>query len=131
MRSMLVVSLLLVPLAFATTAVASQPAIDAVTSMQHNPITTGVTPVRVLHHPRHIRALSDQFNFSFPELAMIHLKLDVTRDGNARNIRIVSSNDPLLNPYAIAAAYRIRWRPARLDHHTISSPVNLMLMVNQ
>ena len=131
MRSMLVVSLLLVPLAFATTAVASQPAIDAVTSIQHSPVTTGVTPVQLVHRARHIRVPSDQNIASFPEFAMVHLRLNVTRDGNARDIRVVSSDDPILDPYAIAAAYRFRWRPARLDHHTISSPVNLTLMVNQ
>jgi len=130
MWSKLASSLLVIPLSFAATAFASVPAVNS-SSTQSEPISTGVTPVELLHHPKGLDMPSDQAIFSVPEGAKIELRVNVTRRGETGHVRILHSDDPALNTYAIAAVHHYRWLAARLDHRAIRAPVNLTLRISQ
>jgi hypothetical protein len=131
MRQMFLASLLLAPLALPAAAVASQPAIDASASTQLPQVSTGLSPVRVTHHPRKIGVPDVSLIDGFPTNAEVILKLKVNKRGQARDIRIVNTDDPYLDAPVIAAVHQFRWRPARLDHHAVTDGVKLIVLVKQ
>ena len=130
MRQMFSASLLLALLAIPTAAVASVPAIDASNLNAVNDVSTGVTPVKIARFTRHIMVPSTSM-IEFPSDAMVRLRLRVNQHGRTMDARIINSDDPYLNKPVLAAVRKMRWDPARLDHHAISDGVNLTVMVNQ
>ncbi|HUX43466.1 MAG TPA: TonB family protein [Terracidiphilus sp.] len=130
MRTSLLAGLLLAPLACSATAIASTSAMVASTS--HSPwmVSTGVTPAKVMQ--------TDNVNLpgamgldELPRTSRVVIKMDVSRDGQPRNLHILRSADPLLDQSVLAAVEGFRFRPARLDDHTITDPVNLTVLVRR
>ncbi|MGA7857095.1 MAG: energy transducer TonB [Terracidiphilus sp.] len=130
MRSVLIASLLLAPLAFTVPAVASQPSVDAIPSTHNLQLSTGVTSPAITERDTHIEVPSSLFADGLPDLERVDLKLRLDREGRAENIRVVNSDDPYLNAPVVAAVRQFRWRPARLDHHTIPIGLNLRVRVH-
>ncbi|MFZ0746450.1 MAG: TonB family protein [Terracidiphilus sp.] len=130
MRPIELVSLLLGMLALPIAAVASSPTIDVTASMHHSQFSTGITPVRILERPKSVIA-PDPYVNGLSDLVRVNLNLDVDREGRAADIRVINSDDPYLNTAAVAAVRQFRWRPARLDHHSITVPLNLSLIVQR
>ena len=131
MRQMLFASLLLALLALPTAAVASEPAIDASHFNPTYDVSTGVTPVQVAHLARHINVPTASIDEYFPSMAEVNLKLRVNKRGRTTDARIINSDDPYLDKPVLAAVRKMRWDPAKLDHHAVSDGVDLTVMVNQ
>jgi hypothetical protein len=129
MRLMLCATLLSAPLAFGPAAFASRPE-TGVTTTLHPAVSTGVTPVKVLGQPEGVYVPPDALPFGAPGLEYFHLNLDVDREGRPHSIKVVASEDPSLNDSIVKAVRQFRWRPAQLDHHSISVPVNLIVVLH-
>ncbi len=91
MRPMLLASLLFVPLALPTTAVASLPATGATASASLYQPSTGVIPARIIHTSG-IAIPSFVAINELPRDAKVVLQVEVDKNGDARDIRIVSSD---------------------------------------
>lgn len=131
MRSLLVASLLLFPLATTLTARASEPSMNAIPTLHRSRTTTGVVAAEALHYPKTIYVPSRDLLPVFPTQAKVDFSLRVDKRGKAHNIRLVNSDDPFLDSSALAEVHRIRWDPARLDHRAIGIPVDLTLLIDR
>jgi TonB family protein len=130
MRSILAASLLLSPMLYTASAVASQPKTDATGTTQERRISTGVTSPEVigsanLHIPP--SALPETESAG----AQVVLKLRVTETGSAENIRVVKSATPDLDARVIEGVRQAHFRPATLDNQAIPLDVNLVVNVNR
>jgi TonB family protein len=127
MRRILAASILLSPLFFTASAVASTPANDASASTPARPVSTGVIPAHVLYSAG-IELLSTT---SVPSGAEVVLELNVGEDGKARDIQVVKSVNPQLDAPVVAAVRKFRFSPAKLDHQSISVPLSLTVTVQR
>jgi hypothetical protein len=130
MRLMLCATLLSVPLAVDPAAFAGTPEIAAITTLHPVAISSGVVPVKVLGKPNGVSIPPDALPFGAPGTEIFHLKLDVDREGRAHGIQVVASEDPSLNDSIVTAVRQFRWHPAQLDHHSISAPVDLTVVLH-
>ena len=131
MRHMLLPSLLPPLLALPTAAVASAPAADASHSNPTSDVSPGVTPVKVAHMARHINVPAASLNGHVPSIAEVNLKLRVNKRGRTADAHIINTDVPYLAKPVLAWVRKMRWDPARLDHHAVTDGVNLTVMVNQ
>ena len=127
MRRILAASILLSPLFFTASAVASTPANDASASTPARPVSTGVIPAHVLYSAG-IELLSTT---SVPSGAEVVLELNVGEDGKARDIQVVKSVNPQLDAPVVAAVRKFRFSPSKLDHQSISVPLSLTVTVQR
>ena len=125
MRRILAASILLSPLFFTASAVASTPANDASASTPARPVSTGVIPAHVLYSA----GIELPSTASIPNDAEVVLELNVGEDGNARDIEVVKSINPQLDAPVVAAVRKFRFSPAKLDNQAISVPLSLTIMV--
>jgi TonB family protein len=127
MRRILAASILLSPLFFTASAVASTPANDASASTPARPVSTGVIPAHVLYSA----GIELPSTASIPNDAEVVLELNVGEDGNARDIEVVKSINPQLDAPVVAAVRKFRFSPAKLDNQAISVPLSLTIMVQR
>jgi TonB family protein len=129
MRSILVASLLLSPMLYTASAVASQPKTDAAGAIQERRISTGVTSPEVIGASKiHIPPSAIRSDESG---AQVVLALRVDEKGNAENIRVVKSANPDLDARVVEGVRQSRFRPARLDNQPIPLDVNMIVEVNR
>jgi hypothetical protein len=129
MRSVLIATLLLAPMASVLTARASEPAKNTIPSLSAVQVSTGVRAATLVRDPKEINVPLNDLTADFPKRAQVDFTLNVDKDGRAQNIQLVSSNDPYLNGPAYSDVLRMQWRPARLDHHSITDPVDLRMII--
>jgi TonB family protein len=118
MRSVLIAGLLLTPMLFIAPAVASQPKSDSDVSAQVSSISNGVIApllirsVPVLTDPTSGQTTSYETTFV--------LRFNIDKTGEAQDIRILKSSNPLLNDRVIEAVQQFRWQPATLKSQPVS-----------
>ncbi len=127
MRRILAASILLSPLFFTASAVASTPANDASASTPARPVSTGVIPAQVLYST----GIELPSTTSVPGGAEVVLELNVGEDGTARDIQVVKSVNPQLDAPVVAAVRKFRFSPAKLDHQAIEVPLSLTVFVQK
>jgi TonB family protein len=127
MRRILAAGILLSPLFFTASAVASTPATDADASAPVRPVSTGVIPAKVVYAP----GVEIPSAAAIPNDAEFVLQLNVGEDGQARDIQVVKSANANLDAPVVDAVRKFRFSPAKLDNQAISVPLNLTLVVQR
>ena len=130
MRYLLVASLMLVPMASALPARASEPTHHSKAIVHRNQRSTGIKGAVVKFSPASVNIPPHDMASGFTLPAEIDFDLIVGKHGKVHDVRITNSTDPFLNSVAITDVYRIRWQPARLDHHSIKEPVDLRMIIH-
>ena len=125
MRRTLVTSLLLVPLALTAAAATSTSTNDATVSTQ---VSFPVIPAKIVHAPN-VDLTSVQTQ-GYPNDAQVILSLVVTEAGQARNVKVVSSDDPALNGPVLAAVSKYHFRAATQGNQVIPYKLNLDFVVH-
>jgi TonB family protein len=127
MRRILAASILLSPLFFTASAVASTPANDASATTMTRPISTGVVPAQVISS----QSVELPSSANIPAGAEVVLQLNVGEDGKARDISVVKSVNPELDAPVVAAVRKFRFSPAKLDNQAIEVPLSLTVFVQK
>jgi TonB family protein len=130
MRSILAATLLLSPMLYSASAVASQPKPDTTDAPQGRRISTGVIEPAVvgsgdIHIPPSTLLRNDGNG------AEVVLALTVDAKGNAENIRVVKSADPDLDARVVTGVSQAHFRPAKLDNQAIPVDLNMIVQVNR
>jgi len=128
MRRILVASLLLSPVMFTASAVASQPATDAAPSNQVRRVSTGVVAPKLLKSTN-VDIPADAFDAVLPPNAEVGLKVDIDEQGNARDIQVIKPLNSDLDARVVAAVSKFRFAPATLDNQAISDTIDLNIVV--
>ncbi len=128
MRSILAASLLLSPMLYSASAIASQPKSDAAGTTQERRVSTGVTRPAVLgsgniHIPPSALLPNEAAG------AQVVLALRVNEKGDAENVRVVKSANPDLDARVVEGVRQSRFRPAKLDNQPIPLEVNMIVQV--
>jgi len=127
MRRILAATVLISPLFLSAAAIASQPISDTVASTR--PLSTGVTPARVLFTPR-IDLTPAAAETILPNAEVV-LKLNVDADGQPQDVEVVKSPNHYLDEPVAAAIRQTRFRPATLDHQPVATDLTLTVVVQQ
>ncbi len=127
MRRIIAAGILLSPLFLTATAIASTPASDADATAPARPISTGVVPAQVVY----TTGVAIPLSMSIPAEAAVVLQLNVSEDGQARDISVVKSDSTKLNSAVVDAVRKFRFRPATLDNQAIEVPLSLTVTVQR
>lgn len=129
MRRIFVASLLLSPMLFTASAVASQPATDdATASIQPTRISTGVVEPTLLKSST-LAIPTDAFDSILPPDAEVGLKVNVDEKGNARDIQVIKPVNADLDARVVTAVSKLRFSPGTLDNQAIPVSINLNVVV--
>lgn len=128
MRSLLVACLLLTSTMFIVPAVASQPNSDSTASAQVSSVDNGVIEPQLIHSAAVLydpaAGQATPFDTTFV------LQVNIDKSGEAQDIHILKSANPLLNDRVIAAVHQFRWQPATLKNQPIAfGDVTLNLVI--
>jgi hypothetical protein len=126
MRRTLVTSLLLIPVALTAAAATSNPANDASALTQ---VSFPVIPAQIVYAPK--VDLTSVLTQGFPNDAQVSLSMVVNRDGKARNVKVVSSDDPALNGPVLAALSKYHFRAATQGNQVVPYNLNLDFVVQR
>jgi TonB family protein len=129
MRRIVAASILLSPLLFTASAVASKPAADDTASNPGVRISSGVTPAQIVSFPAHIQFPTDAFSSMIPQDAEVGVQFLVDVSGKAKDIQITDSVSPALDAEVIEAVRKTRFVPAKLDDQLVPYPMNLIVKV--
>jgi TonB family protein len=130
MRSILAASLLLSPMLYTASAVASQPRTDASGTTQERRVSTGVTSPEIIGSANiHIPPSTLLRNDAFGSEVVLSLRVD--EKGNAENIRVVKSANRDLDARVVEGVRQSHFRPATLDNQAIPLDVNMVVEVNR
>lgn len=126
MRRIMKASALLSTALFAAAAVVSSPAADAATLTQTRLDRTMVQPAQIVNAPK-----PDFTNDSadVPHTALVVLKMNLNKKGEARDIKVIQSADPALNGPVTAAVRDLHFRPAMVDDQPVPIAMNLIVKV--
>ena len=128
MRRILAASLLLSPMVFTASAIASQPTTgDAAASTPVVRISTGVTAPKLIQSNT-VVIPGDAFDNVIPQPAEVSLTLNVDETGKPQDIQVVKSVNKDLDARVVEAVRKLQWRPGKLDNQAI--PVDMTLDVN-
>lgn len=127
MRRILIVSLLLSPMLFTASAVASNPGTDAAAPTQDLRVSTGVfaptviysTPVEI---PSGVVLARDE---------QVVLSLKVDEKGKPSDIQVVSPTNQILDEHVVEAVSKFRFKPATLDNQAIPVDLNFVVEVEK
>ena len=125
MRGILIASLLLSPMLFTASAVASHPGTDAAAQTQDLRVSTGVSAPTVIYSTT-IEPVP--YLLDIPSDAEVVLSLKVDEQGRPNDIRVVKPVNPILGQHVVDAISKFRFHPAMLDEQAV--PVNMNLTVN-
>jgi len=128
MRRILIASLLLSPVLFTASAVASQPATNAAPSTQVRRVSTGIIAPRLLKSTN-VDIPADAFDAMLPPDAEVGLKVNIDEQGNARDIQVIKPVNADLDARVVAAVSKFRFAPATLDNQAISDTIDLNIVV--
>ena len=126
MSRTLVTSLLLVPLALTAAAATSNSTNDASVSTQDS---FPVIPAQIVYAPN--VDLTSVHTQEFPNDAQVILSIVVTEAGKARNVKVVSSDDPALNGPVLAAVSKYHFRAATQGNQVVPYNLNLDFVVQR
>ena len=124
MRRTLVTSLLLVPMALTAAAATSNSTNDASVL---TPVSSAVIPAKIVYAPK--VDLTSAFTQEFPNDKKVVLSILVNQDGKARNVKVISSDDPALNGPVMAAVSRYHFRAATQGDQVVPYQMNLAVVV--
>jgi TonB family protein len=127
MRRILIASVLLSPLFFTPSAVASQTATEAAASTPVRPISTGVKQARVLDSPN----IDLPASANLPNDTEFVLKLNVDENGKPQDVEVVKSLNPDVDASVAAAVRQFRFRPATLDKQPIATDMTLTVVMER
>jgi outer membrane biosynthesis protein TonB len=109
---------MLTPMMFVAPAVASQPKSDSAASAQVSSIDNGVIEPLLIHSAPVLTDPTSSQATPFDTTFVLQLNIDKT--GEAQDIRILKSANPLLNDRVIEAVQQFRWQPATLKNKPVS-----------
>ena len=125
MRRILITSLLLSPMLFTASAVASHPGSDASAPTQDLRVSTGVTAPSLLSSSN---IDLSPYTESLPNKSSVVLSIKVDEQGRPNDIQVVKPKNPILDERVVDAVSKFRFHPAMLDEQAV--PVNMNLTVN-
>jgi TonB family protein len=128
MRRILITSLLLSPMLFTASAVASHPGTDAAAPTQDLRISTGVIAPIVLSSTT-IDPLS--YSLLIPDNAKVGLTMKVDAQGRPNDIQVIKPVNPFLDKRVVDAVSKFRFHPAMLDQQAIPVDMNLTVEVKK
>jgi TonB family protein len=127
MRRILVASLLLSPMLFTASAVAST-ATDAPVSTQLPRVSTGVIPPQLLKSVSLIIP-TDAFDAITPPDAEVGLKVSIDEHGHTQGIQVIKPVNADLDARVARAVSKLRFIPATLDNQAIPLTIDLNVVV--
>ena len=128
MRRILAASLMLSPMLFTASAIASQPTTgDAAASTPVVRISTGVIAPQLIQSNT-VVIPGDAFDNIIPQSSEVTLTLNVDENGKPQDIQVVKSVNKDLDARVIEAVRKLQWHPGKLDNQAI--PVDMTLDVN-
>jgi protein TonB len=127
MRRILAASVLLTPLFISAAALASQPVTDASASTTTRPLSTGVTPARVVYSTN--VDLTPAAKQSLPYNAEVVVKMNVDENGKAQSVQVIKSPSPSLDIPVVAAVRQFKFQPAMLDYQPVATNLTLTLVL--
>ena|ERR1700761_8339741 len=125
MRPYQVAGVLLTSALLAAPAFAASPKSDVAAQPQR--VSTGIV-APVLADPAGIRIPADVIGQNPGGQSKVVLSLNVDEKGNAQNVRVVQSANPVLDYRVVEAVKQSHFQPATLNKHAI--PVDMALTVN-
>jgi TonB family protein len=129
MRRIIVASLLLSPMLFTASAVASQPATDDATASTHpTRVSTGVIAPTLLKTSS-LEIPTDAFDSILPPDAEVGLKVNIDEQGKARDIQVVRPVNADLDARVVTAVSKLRFTPGTLDNQAVPVSINLNVVV--
>ncbi len=129
MRRIVAASILLAPVLFTVSAVASQPAADDTASNPDIRVSSGVTPAQIVSFPMHIAFPTDPLSATIPKDAEVGVQFLVDVSGKAKDIKVTDSVSPELDEKVIEAVRETRFSPAKLDDRPVPITMNLDVKV--
>jgi TonB family protein len=127
MRRILAFSVLIAPLFISAAALASQPVTDASASTTTRPLSTGVTPARVVYSTN--VALTPAAVETLPYDAEVVVKLNVDENGKAQDIQVVKSPSHYLDSPVATAVRQFKFQPATLDNQPVAADLTLTVVL--
>lgn len=121
MRNTLLASLLIVPMTVTAAAATSNSVIDASASAP-------VIPAKIVYAPK--ADLTSALTQGFPNDAQVVLSFVVDADGEARNVKVISSDNPALNGPVMVAVSKYRFRAATQGSQVVPYQMNLAVVVH-
>ncbi len=132
MRSVVVASLLLVPLATALSSHASESPKNVLSKVKSPQVSTGIQDPSLLRTPKTIAIPYHDLLTMYPQRRdTVDLMMTVEANGRAHNIHVIKTTDPFLDNSAIAKAEQLQWKPASLDHKSVNVPVRLDMVISR
>ena len=130
MRSILADSLLLSPMLYTASAVASQPKTAAPATTQALRVSSGVTVPAVLD-TTNIHIASDANERLSPVDSKVVVNLWVDAQGHPQGVRVVKSLYPDLDAHVVAVVRQFHFHPAKLDNQPVAQNMNLVVSVQR
>jgi len=130
MRRIITASLLCSSMLFPVAANASKPTDDVSASAPHRRVSSGVVPPTVLNAVDVIPP-EDFSSGSLPNYAKVSLSLTVDAKGNAEDIQVVKSINPVWDARVIEAVREFHFRPGTLDKQRIPMDMNLTIEIKR
>jgi TonB family protein len=127
MRRILAASVLLTPLFISAAALASQPVPDASASTTNRPLSTGVTPARVVSSTN--VTLTPAAVETLPFDAEVVLKLNVDQNGKAQDVQVIKSPNHYLDGPVATAVRQFKFEPATLDNQPVAADLTLTVVL--
>jgi TonB family protein len=128
MRSILAASLLLSPMLYTASAVASQPKNDAPNQVLR--VSSGVTIPAVLDSTD-VHIASDANERLSPVDSKVVVNLWVDAQGNPKGVRVVKSLYPDLDAHVVAAVRQFHFHPAKLDNQPVAQNMDLVVSIKR
>jgi protein TonB len=127
MRRIFAATVLLSSLSISAAALASQPVTDATASTTTRPLSTGVTPARVVYSTN--VALTSDAAQTLPQNAEVVLKMNVDENGKAQGVQVIKSPSPSLDLPVATAVRQFRFQPAMLDNQPVATNLTLTVVL--
>ncbi len=129
MRRILAACVLLAPLVVSANAIAAQPASDASDSTTTRPVSSGVTPPRVLSSSA--VDLSSSADEMLPNFSQVVVTLNVDQNGQPQDVQVLKSPNYFLDEPVAAAVRKFRFSPATLNNKPVTTDMTLTVNVQR
>ena len=126
MRRILIASLLLVPMTLTAAAATSKSSNDASAT---TPVIFPVVPAKIVYAPK--ADLTSALTEGFPHDEKVVVSFVVDTNGEARNVKVIGSDDPALNGPVVAAISKYHFRAATQGNQVVTYPMNLAVTVQR
>jgi outer membrane biosynthesis protein TonB len=93
-------------------------------------VSTGVIAPEILDRSV-LRVPAEALALTAPGESQLVLSLYVDAKGNAESVHVVKSVNPTVDAYVVNEVLQARFRPAMLNNHAVTAPMNLVVTVQR